>query len=219
MIGSAGFASDLAEELEAAGIRGYEVIGWFGARRAPAAQPEAAASRLDYLGGARRRCASTVLERRIELLVCARMEPVEERERTPTRSTDLYALIADACLDLPVRMIEANQLYEELLGHVPLGTTDSAWFRYIMHPRFRPTSPLWKRCFDLVNAGWMALIALPIVAAAAVAIKLTDGGPVLLPPAAGRGARQGVRDRQAADHGRGRRGERSPVVRARTTTA
>ena len=30
VIGSPGFASDLAEELDAAGIRAYEVIGWFG---------------------------------------------------------------------------------------------------------------------------------------------------------------------------------------------
>jgi exopolysaccharide biosynthesis polyprenyl glycosylphosphotransferase len=176
VIGSSGFASDLAEELEAAGIRAYEVIGWFGREGAPPHSPEAPASRLDYLGGLKA-VRSTVLERRIELLVCARMEPVED-EQHADEETDLYALIADACLDLPVRMIEANQLYEELLGHVPLGTTDSAWFRYIMHPRFRPTSPLWKRCFDLVNAAWMAAVALPIVAAAAVGIKLTDGGSV-----------------------------------------
>ena len=96
----------------------------------------------------------------------------------PTRIGDPYALIADSCLDLPVRMLDANQLYEDLLGHVPLGTTDSAWFRYIMHPRFRPTSPLWKRCFDLANAAWMAVFVLPLVGIAGVAIKLADGGPV-----------------------------------------
>jgi exopolysaccharide biosynthesis polyprenyl glycosylphosphotransferase len=176
VVGSAGFASDLADELEAAGIRAYEVIGWFGHRAAPPHTPDAAASRLDYLGGLQA-VRATVLERRIELLVCARMEPVEG-EPLADAETDPYAVVADSCLDLPVRMLEANQLYEDLLGHVPLGTTDSAWFRYIMHPRFRPTSPLWKRCFDLVNAGWMALVALPMIATAAVAIKLTDGGPV-----------------------------------------
>jgi lipopolysaccharide/colanic/teichoic acid biosynthesis glycosyltransferase len=71
-------------------------------------------------------------------------------------------------------MIEANQLYEEP-GARPLGTTDAAWFRYIMHPRFHPTSPLWKRCFDLVNAAWMALVGAR--AGSTVAIKLTEGGP------------------------------------------
>ena len=114
--------------------------------------------------------------RQIELLVCERVDhPHADDGATPDR--DPYALIADSCLDLPVRMIEANQLYEELLGHVPLGTTDAAWFRYIMHPRFHPTSPLWKRCFDLVNTAWMTLVVMPVVGIAAVAIKLTEGGP------------------------------------------
>ncbi|OLE36456.1 MAG: hypothetical protein AUG48_07370 [Actinobacteria bacterium 13_1_20CM_3_68_9] len=157
VVGSPGFA--------------YEVIGWFGAEGPAPAAPSA--GRLDHLGGLDE-VRSAVVGRQIELLVCGRVEDAHaETARDP------YALIADSCLDLPVRMIEANQLYEELLGHVPLGTTDSAWFRYIMHPRFRPTSPLWKRCFDLANAAWMALLALPAVAIAALAIKLVDGGPVL----------------------------------------
>jgi lipopolysaccharide/colanic/teichoic acid biosynthesis glycosyltransferase len=176
VIGSPGFASDLAEELQAAGVRAYEVIGWFG-RVAPAPDtPGVLTGRLHYLGdlGDVRRA---VLDRRIELLVCGRTEPVDV-DGGPDPDRDPYALIADSCLDLPVRMLDANQLYEDLLGHVPLGTTDSAWFRYIMHPRFRPTSPLWKRCFDLANAAWMAIFVVPLIAIAGIAIKLADGGPV-----------------------------------------
>ncbi len=172
VIGSAGFASDLAAELEAAGIRGYEVIGWFGA-----AAPAAHSDDLECLGtldGVR----AAVTARRIELLVWAREEAGERRGGVDS-DPDPCALIADACLDLPVRMIEANQLYEELLGHVPLGTIDSAWFRYIMHPRFRPTSPLSKRCSDLVIALPTAIIALPLLGALALVIKLSDSGPVL----------------------------------------
>lgn len=168
VVGSAGFASDLAAELEAAGIRGYEVVGWFGA-----AAPVAHSSELECLGtldGVR----AAVVARRIELLVWARGEADEQRGG----ADDPCALIADACLDLPVRMIEASQLYEELLGHVPLGTIDSAWFRYIMHPRFRPTSPLWKRLSDLAIALPAAIVALPLVGLAAFAIRLTDSGPV-----------------------------------------
>jgi lipopolysaccharide/colanic/teichoic acid biosynthesis glycosyltransferase len=176
VVGSPGFASDLGEELEAAGVRAYEVIGWFG-RAAPGPDtPGVLTGRLEYLGDLGE-VRSAVLERRIELLVCGRTEPVDaEHGADPDR--DPYAVIADSCLDLPVRMLEANQLYEDLLGHVPLGTTDSAWFRYIMHPRFRPTSPLWKRCFDLANTAWMAIFVLPLIGIAGVAIKLADGGPV-----------------------------------------
>ncbi len=73
VIGSAGFASDLAAELEAAGIRGYEVIGWFGA-----AAPAAHSGELECLGtldGVR----AAVIARRIELLVWAREETGEQR--------------------------------------------------------------------------------------------------------------------------------------------
>ncbi len=177
VIGSSGLASDLAEELHAAGIRAYEVIGWFG-HEAPAPDtPGVRTGRLDYLGGLGE-VRSAVLERQIELLVFGRGEPVDADPGADPAGRDPYAVIADSCLDLPVRMLEANQLYEDLLGHVPLGTTDAAWFRYIMHPRFRPTSPLWKRCFDLANAAWMAVIVLPLIGIAGVAIKLADGGPV-----------------------------------------
>jgi exopolysaccharide biosynthesis polyprenyl glycosylphosphotransferase len=172
VIGSPGFASDLAAELGAAGIRGYEVIGWFGA-----AAPAAHSGGLECLGtldGVR----AAVIARRVELLVWAREETSEQRGGADGGS-DPCALIADACLDLPVRMIEANLLYEELLGHVPLGTIGAAWFRYMMHPRFRPTSPLSKRISDLAVALPAAIVALPLMLAAAIGIKLTDSGPVL----------------------------------------
>ena len=171
VVGSAGFASDLAAELGAAGIRGYEVIGWFGA-----AAPAAHSSGLECLGtldGVR----AEVTARRIELLVWAR-EATSEQRGGADGASDPCALIADACLDLPVRMMDASQLYEELLGHVPLGTIDSAWFRYIMHPRFRPTSPVSKRCVDLAIALPTAILALPFLGVLAIAIKLADSGPV-----------------------------------------
>ena len=171
VIGSAGFASDLAAELEAARIRGYEVIGWFGA-----AAPAMHSGGLECLGRLDR-VRAAVIARRVELLVWAREETDEQRGGAGG-DTDLLALLADACLDLPVRLIEASQLYEELLGHVPLGTIDSAWYRYIMHPRFRPTAPLWKRCSDLAIALAMSVLAVPLVTVAAIAIKLTDSGPV-----------------------------------------
>ena len=50
---------------------------------------------------------------------------------------EVFERVADACLDLPVSMIDAGQFYEELFGHVPLGTTTSAWFQYLLHPRYR----------------------------------------------------------------------------------
>jgi lipopolysaccharide/colanic/teichoic acid biosynthesis glycosyltransferase len=89
----------------------------------------------------------------------------------------VFEQTANACLDLPVRMIEQSALYEDVLGHVPIGQINSAWFQCIMHPRYSPTSPLSKRVLDLAVAAPMAIIALPLVGVLAVLVKLGDGGP------------------------------------------
>ena len=145
VIGSAGFASDLAAvELEAAKIRGYEVIGWFGA-----AAPAVHSGGLECLGaldGVR----AAVVTRKVELLVWAREETDEQRGRAGPRGG--YRSPRAARRRMPGTAGEADRGEPALRGaarHVPLGTIDSAWYRYIMHPRFRPTAPLWKRCSDL----------------------------------------------------------------------
>jgi exopolysaccharide biosynthesis polyprenyl glycosylphosphotransferase len=168
VIGSAGFARDLSTELAAADVGGYSVVGWIGPE-APHAG-EASIGRLASPDELR----DAVLRYGIDLLVVAPPDSpagISEHES--------YEVAASACLDLRVRVIGANQLYEELLGHVPLGTIDAAWFRYIMHPRFRTTPGALGRAFDLVAGGLMAAVAAPIVLAAMIAIKLGDGGPIL----------------------------------------
>ena len=77
-----------------------------------------------------------------------------------------------------MRLIAANQLYEEIFGHVPVGMIDAAWYRYIMHPRFRAAGPYSKRAFDVVLGSVMAICFAPIVLAAAIAIKISDHGPI-----------------------------------------
>ena len=48
-------------------------------------------------------------------------------------------------------MIEAGQLYEQLFGHVPLGTTTSAWFQYLLHPHYKQGWPISKRLLDILG--------------------------------------------------------------------
>jgi exopolysaccharide biosynthesis polyprenyl glycosylphosphotransferase len=167
VIGARDFAADLAAELAAARVRSYEVVGWVG--------PEGPAEyrRLRWLGGLEdvRRA---VVEEGIELLICA--PPSADSEGG--RLEDVCAQVADQCLDLPVRLITANQLYEETFGHVPIGTIDAAWYRYIMHPRFRAVSPTSKRILDLVAGALIGILAMPLLIGAAIAIKVGDGGPV-----------------------------------------
>ena len=76
-------------------------------------------------------------------------------------------------------MIEAGQLYEELFGHVPLGTTTSAWFQFLLHPRYKGSWPVSKRVVDLGLGLLAGLMVAPLLLIAAIAIKLTDRGPVL----------------------------------------
>jgi lipopolysaccharide/colanic/teichoic acid biosynthesis glycosyltransferase len=94
------------------------------------------------------------------------------------RRLEVFERAARECLDLQVRMIEATALYEDLLGHVPIGTINSAWFQFIMHPRYSPSSPLSKRALDLLVSGLMLLGAWPVMLICALAVKLEDRGPV-----------------------------------------
>ena len=168
VIGSREFAADFVAELEAANVRTYDVVGWIGST-GPAEY-----RRLRWLGTLDDVRAS-VLADRIDLIVCG----PHDGDAEGARIEDVSARVADQCLDLPVRLIAANQLYEETFGHVPVGMIDAAWYRYIMHPRFRAAGPHSKRAFDLVLSTLIGLVFLPVLAVAAIAIKLSDRGPVL----------------------------------------
>ncbi len=171
VIGSPRFAEDLQGELGAAGIRAYEVIGWLGSE-GPEAGPGGGPAWLGSLEQVR----GAVLVNRIDLIVCA-----PDREGGPGGAPGVgpWERVAGACLDLPVRMIGANQFYEDLLGHIPIGTIDQAWYRYVLHPRFQSSSPASKRVLDLVLATVIGIVTLPLLAVAAAALKLQGGGPVL----------------------------------------
>jgi lipopolysaccharide/colanic/teichoic acid biosynthesis glycosyltransferase len=165
VIGSPRFAADFVGELDAAGVRTYKVVGWVGSEGPTEYRGLRWLGRLDDVRVA-------VLDRDIDLLVCAPV--VGDLEGG---AEEVTALVAERCIDLPVRLISANQLYEEVLGHVPQGTIDAAWFRYIMHPRFRGEAPFSKRLFDLFFGTLIALVFLPVLTVAALAVKLYDGGP------------------------------------------
>ena len=115
-----------------------------------------------------------VLVNNVDLIVVA-----ADRESGPGAGPGPWERVANACLDLPVRMIGANQFYEDLLGHIPLGTVDQAWYRYVLHPRFQSIEPPSKRILDLVLASAIGLVTAPVIAIAALLVKLGDRGPVL----------------------------------------
>ncbi len=186
VIGSHEFARGLEAELEAVGVNGYKVIG--------CVDPEGSCPSDSVAGvrclGSMVLLRQTVLDESLELLVLGPLSPGAESAAVPHGSEsefqgagvsrlEVFERVADACLDLPVAMIEAGQLYEELFGHVPLGTTTSAWFQYLLHPNYQSAWPFSKRLLDLGLGLVASVLALPLLAVAAIAIKLGDSGPIL----------------------------------------
>jgi lipopolysaccharide/colanic/teichoic acid biosynthesis glycosyltransferase len=193
VIGPPEFAEGLDYELRSTGDPGHRVIGWIDHEGGDEVGPDVWVKRLGSLSTLR----ETVLEHEIELLVLAPLRPTPGGAVPSTNGTephvngagpssngaapsrlDVFERVAYACLDLPVSMIEAGQLYEELLGHVPLGTTTSAWFQYMLHPRFRGAFHFSKRVSDLVIGGLAALVAAPLLLVGALAVKLSGPGPL-----------------------------------------
>lgn len=161
VIGSGPFTGRLAAEMAENNIRSYQVIGYLAAEK----DSELRAEWLGTVPDTR----SVVTDRGVDLLVVS----------PQTQRLQAFEFAAKACLDLPVRMIEATALYEDVLGHVPIGTINSAWFQFIMHPRYSPTSPLSKRGLDVLVSGILIVLLAPLMALCALAIKLGDRGPVL----------------------------------------
>jgi lipopolysaccharide/colanic/teichoic acid biosynthesis glycosyltransferase len=179
VIGTHEFARSLQAELTAVGVRGYRVVGCIDVGESCDRETVAGVPCLGSLVLLR----SIVLDNTVELLVLGPLSPAadgaDEFKGVGPSRLEVFETVADACLDLPVSMIEAGQLYEKLFGHVPLGTTTSAWFQYLLHPDYKGSWPMSKRLLDLSVGLLAAVIAAPIVLVAAIAIKLSDGGPIL----------------------------------------
>ncbi|MDQ4129815.1 MAG: hypothetical protein M3133_02300, partial [Actinomycetota bacterium] len=146
VIGPSTFTAKLASELGETGIHGYRVVGYLDEESLAVDATVRCLGTLDDVRDAVQREA-------LDLLVVAPQNP----------RLAVFDQAARACLDLPVRMIEATALYEDVLGHVPIGTINSAWFQFIMHPRYSPSSPLSKRVLDLMVSSLLLLTTLPLL--------------------------------------------------------
>jgi hypothetical protein len=170
LIGPRHLAVKLSDELRANGISGYRVVGYITPDEFEP-EPEHGADGSEPIPwlGELAEVREVVLAHGIHLLGVAPETP----------RLHVFEEAARACLDLPVRMIEANALYEQVLGHVPIGSINSAWFQCIMHPNYSPSSSATKRAVDLsVALGACIFAALPLLPLIALLIKLEDRGPL-----------------------------------------
>jgi exopolysaccharide biosynthesis polyprenyl glycosylphosphotransferase len=187
VIGSATFAARLADDLKRTGVGGYRVVGAFRTDEDPAFAEPAVLGQPELGGLAELHEVS--LTHSIDLLVLASGPAGAEQANGSTPRLEVLERAAQACLDGPVRMIDATQFYEDVLGYVPVGTINAAWFQYLMHPRFRVRGTFATRIFDAIVASIASVASAPLVAAAAIAIKIEDRGPIL------------YRQRRAGEHG------------------
>jgi exopolysaccharide biosynthesis polyprenyl glycosylphosphotransferase len=168
VIGDPEVAEGLSREIATANIQGYRLLGWISVGGEPPTDVSPGLSHLGSIEELRR----IVPTRGIDLLLHTQ-GPSGEISRL-----DIFKGVGAACLDLPVRLIEASQFYEELLGHVPVGQINAAWYQYLLHPRYRRTPPISKRIFDIAIGSAALVVAAPLIALFALAIKLSDGGAV-----------------------------------------
>jgi lipopolysaccharide/colanic/teichoic acid biosynthesis glycosyltransferase len=152
-LGAPEFAMALEREVREARIREAELVGW-----------------IDVSGAEQLR--DVVRESRIDVIVRVPAAPGGRHVAPPQGGVE-------DLLDLPVRTVTADQIYEDLFGHVPLGVIDSHWFLYLMHPSFNTTRPLSDRIIELLEAGPLLVLLSPVLLLSALAIKLGDGGPVI----------------------------------------
>ena len=169
VIGSRDMAASLLGELKLSGIKGYELVGRIETGERPWDQRIYALGSLENLE-------QVVDGAKIELLVEG--GPGRGQRRDPKLTRHIAERVSACCLDRRVAYIRSNAFFEQLFAHVPLGRIDATWFEYVIHPGFRPGSRIAKRAIGALLALVGAILSAPIVAAAAIAIKLTDGGPV-----------------------------------------
>lgn len=166
VIGSPKGKDNLRRELELARVTRFEVAGWIPDSLEPP-DPVDDWDSGDYLGTLAD-LREIVLAESVDLLVMT---------GEASRLT-VFNEIARSCLDLPVRFCELSNFHEELFGHVPVTEINTAWFQYLLHPRFNGATPVAKRSLDILMALAIGVFALPVLIVAALLVR-KDGGPAL----------------------------------------
>lgn len=93
------------------------------------------------------------------------------------RGMPMQALLACRTAGFPV--YEYMRFLEKEIGRVDLKRLDLAWMLYSDGFAFSPVDRILKRGLDIAVSAVLLVVALPALLVAALAIRMTDGGPVL----------------------------------------
>ena len=176
VIGSPQLAGALGAELDLLELRRWELVGWIDFTDDGLPDIDGGPRALGFADSIE----SIVEEHDIDLLVFG----VRESERHAGEwlgvdSITALERVVQVCVDLDLRVIGADQFFEQNFGHVPLAAINAAWFQYVIHPRFHATPAGRKRVYDFVFALGIAVVLTPLFLCAMLAVKLFGGpGPI-----------------------------------------
>ena len=163
LVGGASAVTALRSELNATGLKRFDVVGWIEPPRASPDESDTTGLRIGSLA----ELGGVVETHEIDLLVLACGVPralvVEE--------------VLRSCDGRPVRLYDLSAFYEEVFGHVAVTEIDSAWFAYFLHPQFHSNRRA-QRALDLIVGGALVALCMPLLAFLALLIR-RDGGPAL----------------------------------------
>lgn len=132
----------------------------------------------DLLGQTVREAVAVAFAEGARIFVIDLSDPAAERDMPA-----LYDLISDGAV-----FIEFSFLYEEIFDRVPLAHIGAKTLLDFL-PKRHTLYDTTKRAFDILLAVCAAALAVPFVAAAALALALEGGKPFILPERIGRGGR------------------------------
>lgn len=158
IVGTDELSDTLAEELDQAGVKEFELVARVGER-----QGADTGCRVPLAGGLAE-LGSVVQAQRPDLIVLT-------DERT-------YGQAMDRLLDGPgtkARVVGLAGFCEYALGRVPVGQLTPAWFMSVLHLRQPVYGRLSKRAFDVIAAVLGLLLALPAMGVIALVVARTRG--------------------------------------------
>jgi lipopolysaccharide/colanic/teichoic acid biosynthesis glycosyltransferase len=167
IIGTEEMAGALATELGSTERVEYLLVG----RIDPAEMAPAVPSAVPCIGTVAT-IRQSVIEHGLDLLICA------PRSALVGSSRQQIFEGAAACLDLPIRLIDGEEAYETILGHVPLAVAGPFWFGPMLHPRHGWGYDSLARARDVLLTILVAPFALILLAVCAAAIAISDGLPI-----------------------------------------
>lgn len=162
LIGTGGDAERIFELLQHHPDLGYRVSGLVGDAET--------ARRLDvpFLGPIQNAAAAVAASGADGALIAS---PDIDTEAMAELVADLQAWDLHVQLSVGLWRVAEHRLVSAPVGHVP--------FLYVEPARLSPAKRRLKRSLDIAVAGFVVVLVAPVLLLAALAVKLSDGGPVL----------------------------------------